>query len=628
MKKFLKISGICILSIFGLLFIVYLFLPKGPRDPMEFQDPYHTDRSSVIGKDFMVATGTPWATRAAVEILERGGNAYDAAFAALLALNVTFGHAASFPGVAPILLHDAKSGQVSSYIGAGTAPSAATVEYFRSKGYKHIPKFNPLAQLLPASPDVMIEIMKKRGTMGFADISAAAIQIATNGFPVHSQMMRDMDLSLAKRAGLTWLMPYNSRVYFGGQWWRPLHHKDKLTLPDLAKTLTALRDAEQKVRSSGGSREAGLDAVREYFYRGPLADAIVKMHEEQKGLITKEDLAKYRGGWEKPLSGKFREYTIFSNRTWNQGAVVPIALQILEGVDLKSMKHNSPAYIHAVVQAIELCMADREAFFGDPAFVDVPVEGLLDARYADDRRKMMTPNRAFDRTPEQGDPFQYQRRKASTGASSFTGTIAHNAEESEISFGRDTSYIAVVDREGNAVSLTPSDFPESPMVPGTGMTLGTRMIQFYLDEKHPDGLMPGKRPRITPNPGMVFKNGTFFMAYGTPGGDSQTQAMIQFFLNLVVFGMDVQDAIRAPRFISENWPDSFAPHRYSPGTLRLEKALFDSCARALQEMGYTVHALQDRDNKVGAVCAVTRSFPDGTLTGGADPRDESWAEGR
>ncbi|TAL33240.1 MAG: gamma-glutamyltransferase family protein [Spirochaetes bacterium] len=626
LRKVFKAAGITAASIAVLLTAAYFILPHGPRDTMEFNDPYRVERTLVTGKNYMVAAGTPWAAHAAIEILDRGGNAYDASIASLLALNVTFGHAASFPGVAPILLHDARTGEVISYTGAGTAPSAATVEYFKSHGYDNIPKLNVLAHLLPASPDVLVAVLKQYGTMSFTEVSATAIKIAREGFPIHKQMMADMNLGFFTRLGLTWLLPYNSNVYYRGQWWRPFHHADRFTLPDLANTFQSLCKAEQDALARGASREQGLDAVRDYFYKGPIADAIAGLHEEKKGLITKADLSNYKGYWEKPLSGKFREYTIFANRTWNQGAIVPMVLQLLDGVDLKSMGHNSLEYIHTVLQAIELCLADREAFFGDPAFVNVPVEGLLNPRYAAERRKLFTPNRAFGATPRHGDPFAFQKTGGAFIYENRNIAVARN--DGGLSFGKDTSYIAVVDKQGNAVSLTPSDFPESPMVPGTGLTLGTRMIQFYLDEKHPDGLMPGKRPRITPNPGMVFKNGKFYMSYGTPGGDSQTQAMIQFFLNLVVFGMDVQEAISAPRFISLNWPDSFAPHAYTAGTIKMERSLYDSYEPALAKMGYTVLPLGNWDNKVGAVCAVIRDPSTGTLTGGADPREESWAEGK
>ena len=271
-------------------------------------------------------------------------------------------------------------------------------------------------------------------------------------------------------------------------------------------------------------------------------------------------------------------------------------------------------------------MADREAYFGDPAFVDVPVDGLLSKDYAAARRNMMTPGRAFGEMPPAGDPRRYD------GAAVDSAVLTENAEvveekESNYTFGKDTSYITVVDSQGNAVSLTPSDFPESPMIPGTGLNLGTRMTQFYIDENHVNGLKPGKRPRITPNPSMVTRDGELFMSFGTPGGDSQTQAIVQVFLNVVVFGMDLQDAISAPRFLSLNWPDSFAPHTYAPGQISLEEPLYSETGKEMEAMGYKVNRYEKWDNTFGSVCAIIRDADTGRLFGGADPREVSWAEG-
>lgn len=632
MKKFLKILkwlGLSLLSVILILTVVYLLLPKGPRDTMEFDDPYHTARDAVESDAYMASTGTPWATKAAMDAMEKGGNAFDGAMSALLTLNVSFSQAASFPGVAPILIYDAENGEVKSYIGAGTAPEKATVEFFKSNGYDNVPKYKLIAQLLPASPDVLISILKEYGTMSFSEVCEPAIRLASEGVPIHYQLLHDMDLNLFERAGLTVLMPYNSEVYFKGEWWRPLHHNDRLVLDELAKTLQELCDEEQRVLTAGGSREEALDAVRAYFYEGPIAETIAAYHAENGGLITFEDLSGYSGGWEEPLSGTYGDYTIFANDTWNQGGVVPMALQILDGIDLKSMGHNSPEYIHTVIQAIELAMADREAYFGDPEFVDVPIEGLLSPEYAADRRALMTPEKAFGQMPPAGDPYAYQETASAAILPALdTPEATLSAPQDTQDFGKDTSYITVVDRDGNAVSLTPSDFPESPMIPGTGLNLGTRMTQFYLDEANPNGLMPGKRPRITPNPSMVLKNGEFFMSFGTPGGESQTQAIIQVFLNITVFGMDPQEAISAPRFISLNWPNSFAPHEYFPGQIELEATIYDACGEQLKAMGYKINRLEDWDNKFGAVCAIIKDPETGMLIGGADPREESWAEGK
>jgi gamma-glutamyltranspeptidase/glutathione hydrolase len=624
--RFLCWAGAVIAGLILILGIIYLILPKGPRETMIFNDTHKVDRPAAVSDKFMAATGTPWATQAALQVMEDGGNAVDGAVAALLTLNVTYGEAASFPGVAPILIYNAETKTVESYTGAGTAPAKATIELFRSRGWKTVPKMDIWSQLLPASPDVIVSILEKYGTKSFTELSAPAIRLAREGFPVHDTMLKNLNLSLVERLGFTVLMPYNSQVYLGGQWWRPLHHGEIFRRPELADTFELMANAEQDVLAKGGTREAGLTAVRDVFYKGAIAEKIVAFHKEKGGLFTAEDLANYRGYWETPLQGRFGPYTIYANDTWNQSAITPMVLQVLDGIDLKSMGHNSPEYVHTVLQTIELSMADREAYFGDPAFVKVPAAGLLDTRYAQERRKLMTPDRAFGKMPDPSDPWKYQGETAPSLLSNPADMVA--SEGIGLQFGKDTSYICVVDSKGNAVSLTPSDFPQTPMVPGTGLTLGNRMNQFRLDPQHPDALQPGKRPRITPNASMALKDGELFMSFGTPGGDTQTQTNVQVFLNVVVFGMDPQSAINAPRFQSFNFPDSFAPNVYKPGTIGLELPLYNAIGKQLESMGYKIEIGDTWDNKYGAADAIIRDPQTGRLTGGADPREESWAEGR
>jgi gamma-glutamyltranspeptidase/glutathione hydrolase len=649
MRRLLKILsrvGLALLLIALILGAVYQALPNGPRDPMTFDDPWHQDRPMLQAASYAVAAGTPWATQAAVAVLDQGGNAFDAAAAALLVLNVTHGEAASFPGIAPLVLYDAKTGSVHSYIGAGTAPAAATLEKFTAKGYQTVPDINIWAQLLPASPDVIVSLLEDYGSMSFAQVAAEAIRIGRQGFPVHEIMYQNMDLSLVERIGYQFLFPYNVQVYLGGQFWRPLYYKDRFKTPDLANTLQAMSDAETAARQAGGDRQAGLQAVRDYFYTGPLSQAIVKMHQEQDGLFTASDLADYKGGWETPVQGSYGEYTFYTNSTWSQGAVTPLTLQILDGIDLKSMGHNSPQYVHTVAQAIELAMADREAYMADPAFVQVPLAGLMSPAYAAQRRAQMT-GKAFGPLPPPGQPegaaFQPALGAQNAGADALaqTGrtdapaqnaTLAQSAR-AEVAqllagarIGKDTTQLAIVDVWGNAIAITPSDFPKSPMVPGTGLTLGDRMTQFRLDPNNVDALAPGKRPRVTPHAVIVLKNGQFYMAINTPGDDMQPQALVQVFLNMAVFGMDIQSAIDAPRFRDMSMPASFAPHEASPGTLLLESSLYDQSAAGLQALGYTVTRSPDWDNTFGAVGAVLKGGPG--LLAGSDPREEGIAAGK
>lgn len=648
--KAVKILLYSFLSLLGVLFLAYLALPTGPRDTMKFEDPQGKRRSAARGQEYMVVTGTPWATETAVQVLEDGGTACDATVAALLMINVTYGEAASFPSVAPLLHYNASNETIRSYAGVGTAPSKATIEFFRSQGHETVPRRSILAQLIPASPDAMVSLLQDCGTMSFGELARPAIQMAEQGFPVHNSMLENFEMGLFTRLGFTILMPYNAEVYLGGQWWRPLHHGDRFRRPDLARTLQELVDAERKALDTGSSRTEALQEVRNYFYQGPIAQKIVEFHAKEDGLISADDLANYRGFWDKPLSVQFGEYTILTNPTYTQGIALLLALKILENDQqyLKDAGHNSPEYAHRVLQAIELAMADREAYAGDPSFVNVPLDELLGPDYASRRRRhlqkqafeqtppaltleasavnssMRETNNSDDKAPLAGEkPEQFNNRPQTYSAWLLS------ASEDERSFlfpGKDTSYISIIDRQGNAISLTPSDFPISPMIPDTGLTLGIRMTQFSLNEEHPSSLQPGKRPRITPHAVMVLKNGKFYMSCGTPGGEMQTQATLQFLLNHILFEMDPQDAVQAFRFRSRNWPDAFAPHEYLPHTIEIEESLANQLKEPLENKGYEVNVFEDYRKRFGAVGAAIKLGS--RLVGAADPREETWAMGK
>jgi len=625
MKK-LKIIGLVLLCLALVLGITYLILPKGPRDPMQYVDRTHQPREPFVGNDYAVVAGTPWAAEAALDVLERGGTACDAAVTALLMINVTHGEAASFPGIAPTMYYDALSGEVSSYIGVGKAPAAANIEAFKDKGWETVPKMNIWSQLVPASVDVMTGLLQECGTLSFSELAAPAIKTAREGFPIHNVIMQNFDMSLFERLGMAVLLPYNAQVYLDGQWWRPLYLHDRFTQPDLANTLEALAQAETTALAAGASKNEAYQAVRNYFYQGPIAENIASFHQEEGGLITYDDLASYTGGWEQPISGSYGEYTFYTNSSWTQGAMVPHILQILEGIDLKSLGHNSPAYIHTLAQAVELAFADRDAYLGDPDFVDVPFDGLLSKEFAAQRREQMT-DQAFLDLPAPG---------SIAGYSTYTGTEEGDPYQRMNVFekalvkanpGQDTSQLVVLDSLGNSVVMTPSDFPLTPMVPGTGINLGNRMNQFRLDEGSVNALQGGKRPRVTPHAVIVFKDDHYYMSYSTPGGDMQSQALVQVFLNMEVFGMDLQEAISAPRFYDISSPESFAPHEAFPGTISLEAELFQSAASGLAEYGYTVQEDTMWNKDFGAVGAILLN-PDGTIYAASDPREETTALGK
>lgn len=625
LKRIFKWIGLTLLSLIIVALLIYAILPKGVRDPMPFTFSTNTEKQLLTASKFAIVAGTPWATQAGYDVLQKGGNACDAAVATLLTLNVTHGEASSFPGVAPTLYYSAQTGEVKSYIGAGKAPAAATIEKFKARGFETVPEqLDVWAQLVPASPDVIIGLLTDCGTMSFSELVRPAIKIARQGFPAHPILVRNLDFSLVERIGFTIIMPENSRIFIHSEWWRPLQLNERMTFPDLANTFEAMANAEQTAIQKGASREMALQAVRDYFYKGPIAEKIDAFEKQKKGLITYNDLATYAGGWEQPIVGHYGEYTLYANGTWSQGIMESLILQTLEGIDLKSMGHNSPQYIHTVTQAIDLAMADRDAYVADPAFVDVPIDTLLSKSFADARRAAMT-DRAFASLPSPGlltPPSSQSTPNRFAGLSAAEALLAID----NFSIGQDTSQLVVIDAQGNAVVMTPSDFPQTPMVPGTGLNLGNRMNQFRLDANSVNKLEPGKRPRITPHALIIFKNGKFYMAISTPGGDMQAQALVQVFLNMQIFGMDIEQAISAPRFYTIASPSSFAPNESYPAHIRLEADLYATAAEGLKALGYVPQEDPKWDKDFGAVGAIMIG-ENGQLLAGADPREETTSMG-
>lgn len=573
-------------------------------------------RPPIAGTHGMVSSGHSLASLAGYNILKAGGNAFDAGVAVHLALCILQPDYVGFVGVAPFMGYSVKEGKVVSYSGLGVAPKKATIEFFKSKGYTEaIPDVGILGQLIPATIDTDVAILQRYGTKSFAEVAAAAIDLAENGFPAHRFLIRN----ITNAADHIKKFPYNASIFFQTGGIPKLN--EMFYQKDAAKSMRLLVKAEQDALAAGKSRHDALEAVRDVFYKGEIAQAIVKLHQEEGGLFTYEDLANYRGKWEEPLVTKYKEFEFYTNSTWNQGPLIIQFLNILENFDLKKMGHNSADYVHVVSQAINLAMADREKFYGDPDFVKVP-KGLWSKEYGKERAKLIDMNKAFPEMPPYGDPEKFSaigRRQ--------DVLLAARSEADRYPQG-DTTYLSVIDKEGNIVSLTPSDGGEdSPMVPGYGIILGTRLIQLRLDPNHAAALEPGKRPRLTPNPALVMKNGKPFMPIGTPGGDQQAQAMLQVFLNVAEFGMNIQQAIEAPRFGSYNFPDSFAPHPYYPGRLAVEERLEAKVGDDLRARGHKVTKWPDWTPLTGAVCAIVVDHEKGVLIGGADPRREAYAIG-
>ncbi|MSP81103.1 MAG: hypothetical protein EXR02_08615 [Rhodospirillales bacterium] len=384
---------------------------------------------------------------------------------------------------------------------------------------------------------------------------------------------------------------------------------------DLGRTLQYMVDQEKAAGRNG--RAAGLKAARDAFYRGDIARAIVAYHEVHGGLMTAQDLAEFRVAIEPPVTTRFAGIDIYACGPWCQGPVLPQILGVLAGIDLKAMGHNTLDYAHAVTEAIKLAFADRERYYGDPRFVNVPIETLLSDAYAQRRRAMLRPDRAWPEMPPCGEipGFAHRQGPASTMNRAATGA-------------RDTSYVCVVDKDGNVFSATPSDTSfDTPVIPGTGLCPSSRGAQSWADPAHASSVAPGKRPRLTPSPALAILPDGSPMPIGTPGGDVQAQAMLQVLLNIILFDMNPQQAVEAARFASYSFPDSFEPHSYSPALLHVESRVPQSVRDGLAARGHKIADWPEFVWRAGAVCVLRADLTSGVISAGADPRRPCYAVG-
>ncbi len=563
----------------------------------------------VIGHHYMAAAGQYLATEAAHAILRAGGNAIDAGVAGGIALGVVHSDQVQFSGVAPMLIYLADRDETVSIAGLGWWPKALNIETFIRDHNGTIP-VGLQRTVVPAAPDAWILALQRYGTMSFGEVAASAIRYARDGFPVHSVMATFLEDKVEDYR--RW--PQNVAIFHRDG--APLKEGDRLVQADLGRTIQYMVDQEKS--ASGKGREAGLAAARDAFYRGDIAQTIAKYHRENGGLLSEADLADYRSEIEKPLNYRFKGTDVMSCGPWCQGPVLLQMLSMLDSVDLKSLGHNSKAYVHLLAEVMNLCFADRERYYGDPRFVDVPMETLLSHDYTQERLKTIRDDRAFGEMPPAG---------------AVAGHVAGHVRKPSVAVAEpglpgDTSYVCVVDSKGNAFSATPSDVSwESPVIPGLGLCPSSRGSQSWADPGHTSVAAPGKRPRLTPNPAMAMRKGEFLMPFGSPGGDLQPQGMLQVLLNHVVFGMDIQQSVEAPRFITRNFPDSFEPHAYYPGRVDIEQGIGRPTGEALAAMGHQVNWLPDLSLKTAGVCAISADLKGGKLYGAADPRRTGRAMG-
>ena len=558
--------------------------------------PFHRPTSTVqtIGTRWAVAAGHSLAAEAAASVLSAGGNAVDAGVAGGFTLGVVHPDMVSVAGVAPILVHLARTGETWQVSGVGPYPKASSREYFMQRHGGQIPAGLPRT-VVPAAPDAWCTALERWGTMSFADAISPALGHAERGFAVSAFSAYQMGANAEKYK--RW--PSSVALYLRDG--RAYRMGEVLVQSELADTLKRMVAAEKR---AGGSRVEGIRAARNEFYRGETAKRIAEFHRANEGPLALSDLADFSVEVEPALRTSFGAYEVAVCGFWCQGPALLQALNILDGMDLAALGHNSPKYLHTIVESIKLAFADRDAYYGDPNFVKIPAERLLSKAYGELRRAQIR-EKAWQEMPPPGDAEL--RRTVLPLAGGSTDAL-------------DTSYVAVIDAEGNGFSATPSDpNVDSFAVSGVGCVVSPRGSQGWLDPNHASVVAPGKRPRLTPAPAMALSGGKLMMPFGTPGGDVQQQAMLQVFLNTTIFGMPLQEAIEAPRLASRSFPDSFWPHTYSPGKLEAERRIPKETRDALVGMGHEVAEWPDWEWRAGSVCAV-KVGSEGTRWGGADPR--------
>jgi len=555
-----------------------------------------------------VAAGHALASEAAARVLGAGGNAIDAGVAAGITLGVVHCDMVSVAGVAPILVHVAGTGETWQVSGVGPYPRATTAAYLRERHGGQIPAGLPRT-VVPAAPDAWCTALSRWGTMSFAEVATAATEHAERGFPISQFTAYQM----ASNADKYRRWPSSAALYLRDG--RALRIGEVLVQRELGETLRRMARAEAK---AGGSREAGVRAARDEFYRGETAKRIAEFHRAEGGPLAASDLAEFSVEVDPALRTTFGRYEVAACGFWCQGPSFLQMLNLLDGVDLKALGHNSPAYLHRLIETIKLAFADRDAYYGDPHFVKIP-DGLLSKAYAAARQRLIK-EQAWPEMPPAGDPDRLDAVRRLEAALPLAGGSYPSPGGTTATETLDTSYVAVVDEAGNGFSATPSDpNVDSPVVTGVGCVVSPRGSQGWLDPEHPSVVAPGKRPRLTPAPAMAFTGGRLFMPFGTPGGDVQQQAMLQVFLNTTVFGMDPQPAIEAPRVASRSHPDSFWPHSIAPGKVEAERRIPRETRDALAALGHGVAEWPEWEWRAGGVCAV-KVGPDATRWAGVDPR--------
>lgn len=592
--------------------------------------PGRTEKPVLHGRHWVAITGKPLAATAGAMIFQQGGNAVDAA-CAMLGATCTMYDVLSWGGETQVLIYNPHTKKVYGINALGVAPTGITPEFFKEKGMEYPPAYGPLAAVTPGTPGGLIVMLAEFGTLSLKDVLEPSIQMA-KGYPIEKQLADSIERE--KERIKEW--PYSKKVllpHLGEEREAP-HPGEIFRQPDLLDTLEKLVEAEQKALDEGKSRKEAIYAAYDRFYKGDIAEEFVRGSQEQGGLITMEDLANWKVYIEEPVMTKYKEIEVYKLTHWVQGPVLLQMLNMLENIDLKSMGYNSVNYIHALYQVMNLAYADRDFYYGDPYFPpQEPIKGLLSKEYAKERLKKIDWN-VNDPDVKPGDPYPFEGKKnpyldllekwSNVGSAKKERRTETDASAFEEAFTAGTTSIQATDKEGWIVSATPSGGWIPACIAGkTGIGMSQRMQSFVLDEaKNPFNVVaPGKRPRATLTPSLAIKDGKPFLSFAVQGGDTQDQNMLQFFLNVVEFGMNVQEACEAANIVSYQMQSSFDEHVASPGKLRLNEKVPQKIRDNLADMGYK---LDYRKYTSGPITAIYYDWKHGTFWGGASNFGEDY----
>ena len=605
------------------------------RAPSASQIPRRTQKPPLHAEHWLAITGKPLSATAGALIFGKGGNAVDAA-AAMLAAGCTMWDTLSCGGETQALIFNPQTNKVIGINALGVAPTGATADYYHSKGYKYPPEYGPLAAVTPGTPGGLMVMLAEYGTMSLADVLAPAIQMA-DGYPIETQLVNtiERDKNWIKK----WKYSPSIMLTHAGEAHEAPEPGEVFVQRDLAATWRKLVDAERAALKQGKTRKQAIYAAYDRFYKGDIAREIVRGVQEDGGLFTLADLANWKVRVEEPVSTTYKGITVYKLPFWQQGPAMLQALNILENADLKAMGFNSPKYMHTVYQAMSLAFADRDFYYGDPYFPpEEPAKGLLSKEYAKARYATIdwTKN---DPNIKPGDPYPYQNGtnpfanllaewKTTNGDSTRRSGQQDVPQRSDSAFVQSfysgTTSIEAADSSGWVVSVTPSGGWVPAVIAGhTGIGLSQRAQSFVTDAK--DGpfnvIEPGKHPRVTLTPTLALKDGAPYLAFAVQGGDSQDQNLLQFFLNVVEWGMTPQQAVEAPNINSYQMRSSFGQHESRPGRMLISNVTPLEVRSALQAMGYT---LQVGDRTSGPINAIMFDRKHRTMWGGSSNNGEDY----